>query len=183
MPTITRTWLAFAAIGTGLIHFALVIGSPLALGLVLAALGLTEFGWGVLTFAREKLVAPRVALVVALVPVIAWTLLLVTSSVGEAPQIAASFGFLPLAVASLFELFAVAILGVHLRRHRDTDAAPKFPSVVRYLLGLAVGAFVVAGLTTPALAATEAGLFSTHGSNSGTSTEEPYVLNLPQHGH
>ena len=37
MSTITRTWLAFAAIGTGLIHFALVVGSPLPLGIVLAA--------------------------------------------------------------------------------------------------------------------------------------------------
>jgi len=181
VPTITRTWLAFAAIGTGLIHFALVIGSPLALGLVLAALGLVEFGWGVLTFARETLVAPRVALVVALVPVVGWALLLVTSSVSEAPELAASFAFLPLAVASVFELFAVAVLGVHLRRGRDPEAVPVFPSVFRYLLGLAVGAVVVAGLTTPALAATEAGLFSSpHGE---TQTDEPYVLNLPEHGH
>ncbi|MCU1412189.1 MAG: putative rane protein [Rhodoglobus sp.] len=181
MPTITRTWLAFAAIGTGLIHFALVIGSPLGFGLVLAVLGLAEFGWGVLTFARETLVVPRVALAVALVPVVGWALLLVTSSVSEAPELAASFGFLPLAVASLFELFAVAVLGVHLRRRREPDAAPVFPSVFRYLLGLAVGAVVVAGLTTPALAATEAGLFSQpHGT---TGTDEPYELNLPEHGH
>lgn len=181
MPTLTRTWLAFAAIGAGLIHLALVIGLPLPVGLVLAALGLVEFGWGVLTFAREPLVAPRVALVVALMPVVTWTLLLVTSSVSEAPELAASFGFLPLAVASLFELFAVAVLGVHLRRRRESDAASVFPGTFRYLLGLAVGALVVAGLTAPALAATEAGLFSQpHG---GTTTDEPYLFNLPDHGH
>ena len=181
MPTLTRTWLAFAAIGAGLIHFALVIGSPLPVGLVLAVLGLAEFGWGVLTFARETLVVPRVALAVALAPAVTWTLLLVTSSVSEAPELAASLGFLPLAVASLFELFAVAALGVHLRRRREADAAPVFPSVFRYLLGLAVGALVVAGLTTPALAATDAGLFGQP--PGGTTTDEPYVFNLPDHGH
>lgn len=176
MPAITRTWLAFAAIGTGLIHFALVIGSPLPVGLVLAALGLSEFGWGVLTFARETLVAPRVALVVALVPVGLWTLLLVTSSVSETPEFAASFGFLPLAVASLFELFAVAVLGVHLRRRREPDAPPPFPNVFRYLLGLAAGALVVAALTTPALASTAGLLTPPGGSTDG-------VFNLPDHGH
>jgi hypothetical protein len=173
MPAITRTWLAFAAIGTGLIHLALVIGAPLGLGIALAALGLAEFVWGVLAFARETLVLPRAALVVAIVPVAAWTLLLVISSVSEAPGIAASLAFLPLAVANLFELFAVAVLGRHLRRRRTTDATPPSPSVGRYLLGLAVGALVVAGLTTPALAATQAGLlvapqtglFDDHGSH------------------
>lgn len=176
MPTITRTWLAFAAIGTGLIHVALVIGSPLALGLALAVLGLTEFGWGVVTFARERLIAPRIALVVALVPVAAWTLLLVISSVAETPEFASSFSFLPLAVASLFELFAIAVLGIHLRKKRDPDATPAFPSVARYVVGLGLGALVVAALTTPALAATDAGLFAQpHG-------ESP-VLDLPGHGH
>ena len=157
MPAITRTWLAFAAIGTGLIHLALVLGSSVGLGLALAALGLAEFGWGVLTFARETVPLPRAAAVVAGSPVAAWTLLLVVSSVAEAPEFAASLGFLPLAVASLFELFAVAVLGVHLRRRRDADARPAAPGVTRYLLGLVAGALVVAALTAPAIAATRSG--------------------------
>lgn len=176
MSTITRSWLAFAAIGAGLIHVALVIGSPLPLGIVLAVLGLTEFGWGVLTFARESVALPRVALVVALVPVLAWGLLLVTSSVAEMPAIAASFGFLPLAIASLFELFAAAVLGMHLRRVTAGDPAPRTPGVAKYLLGIAAGGLVVAALTTPALAATSAGdAARPHG-------EEPtYELILPEH--
>ncbi|MFM9877613.1 MAG: hypothetical protein ACKVOG_07165 [Rhodoglobus sp.] len=47
MPTITHTWLAFAAIGAGLIHAARVVGSPLALGISPTVLGVAEFGWGV----------------------------------------------------------------------------------------------------------------------------------------
>lgn len=176
MSTITRSWLAFAAIGAGLIHVALVIGSPLPLGIVLAVLGLTEFGWGVLTFARDSVAFPRVALVVALVPVLAWGLLLVTSSVAEMPAIAASFGFLPLAIASLFELFAASVLGMHLRRVTAGGTAPRTPGVARYLLGIAAGGLVVAALTTPALAATSAGdAAQPHGD------VPEYELILPEH--
>lgn len=175
MSAITRSWLAFAAIGAGLIHVALVIGSPLPLGLALAVLGLAEFGWGVLCFARETPPLPRLALVVALVPVVAWALLLVVSTALENPGIAASLRLLPLAVATLFELVAAYILARHLRRNAHTTTEP---GVARYLLGLTAGALLVGGLTTPALAATPAGeAAQPHGSH----TEEPFVLNLPNH--
>jgi len=175
VPQITKTWLAFAAIGTGLIHLALVIGSPLPLGIALAVLGLAEFGWGVLTFARDTVLLPRAAIAVAAAPVAAWTLLLVVSSASETPEFAASFGFLPLAVASLFELFALGVLGVHLRRRRDPDGRPPAPSDVRRLLGLAVGALVVAALTAPAIAATEAGLLTL------PAGEHPELFDMPGH--
>ena len=169
MSTITRTWVAFAAIGVGLIHLALVIGAPPGLGIVLVVLGLTEFGWGVLTFARETVALPRVAIVVALVPVLAWALLLATSS---APT---SLAFLPLAVSTAFELFAVAVLGRHLRRRQAADAPPPPPRVGRYLLGLVLGAAVVAVLTTTALGATGFGADLSAG-------DSPY-WDLPGHGH
>lgn len=166
MSTITRTWLAFAAVGTGLIHLALVIGSPLALGIILAVLGLSEFGWGVLTFARDTVPLPRVALVVAIAPIVGWALLLVISTAADAPSVTASLGLLPLAVSTLFELFIAIVLGIHLRR-RPT-AAPAVPGVGRYLIGLSIGALVVAALTTPALAATEAGQYAQpHGEHTG----------------
>ena len=185
MPTITRTWLAFAAIGVGLIHIALVIGSPLALGIILAVLGLTEFGWGVLTLARETVVLPRVALAVAVAPIVLWGLLLVTSTVAKSPELAASMVLLPLAVATLFELFIAGTLAVHLRRRAAPHGpSPRVPSVARYLLAVLVGGLAVASLTTPALAATAAGLYSApHGVQSETHVEEdePFVLNLPEH--
>ena len=175
MATITRTWVAFAAIGVGLIHVALVIGSPLGLGIPLAILGLTEFGWGVLTFARESIPAPRVALIVALVPVLAWSLLLAAGSALEDPTLAGALPLLPLAVAALFEFFIVAVIGVGLRRGKDASSAP--PGVARYLISLMVGALAVAALTTPALAATEAGAYAVpHG-------EHTDLFNLPDHSH
>lgn len=153
MPTILRSWLAFAAVGAGLIHCALVIGSPIALAIPLAILGLIEFAWGVLVFSREIVPFPRVAIIVAFVPVITWGVLLAFS----AGWVVSSLGLLPLAVSTLFELVIATALGVHLRRGTLKDAPPPFPSVGRYLLGLGAGALVVAALTTPALAATEAG--------------------------
>ena len=169
MSTITRTWLAFAAVGTGLIHFALVVGSPLPLGIVLGVIGLAEFGWGVMTFARETVPFPRAVLIGALVPLLGWGLLLVTSTVAEDPALAASLPFLPLAVATLFELFIAVVMALHLRRLADASRpAPRVPGVARYLVGLAIGGLVVAGLTTPALAATPAGsVAQPHGEHTG----------------
>jgi len=172
MPTITRTWLAFAAIGAGLIHVALVIGSPLALGLPLATLGLVEFGWGVLTFAREDVMLPRVAMVVSLTPVLLWGLLLAVAAVGEMPVLAASLPFIPFAIATVFNLFIAGVLALHLRRRTASHERARPPGVARYLIGLVAGALVVAALTTPALAATQAGEFAApHGE-----------FNLPDHG-
>ena len=177
MPTITRTWLAFAAIGTGLIHLALVIGAPLALGIVLAALGLAEFGWGVLTFARDHVPLARAALIVAIAPMLAWGLLLVISTLAEMPGIAASVAFVPLAVATAFELFAALVLARHLRL--GAAEARGIPSVGRYLIAIVAGGLVVAAMTTPALAATQAGQFAQPHSDA---TEPAFYLQLPEHG-
>ena len=175
MSTITRAWIAFAAIGVGLIHVALVIGSPLGLGIPLAVLGLAEFGWGVLTFARETVPVPRAALVVALVPALAWALLLAVASASENTALGEFLPLLPLAVSTVFELFITAVIGVHLRRRQDAPAST--PGVARYLLALLAGALAVAALTTPALAATQAGLYAVpHGGDSDQ-------FDLPDHGH
>ena len=169
--TITRTWLAFAAIGAGLIHVALVIGAPLPLGIGFAVLGLVEFGWGVLTFAREGVPYPRVVLAGALLPVLGWGLLLAASTVSG--TIAAALPFLPLAVTTLFELFIAVTVAVHLRRARDD--APRVPSLGRYLAGLAAGLVVVVGLTAPALAATQVASYG--------QPNEPSPFILPGHDH
>jgi len=173
MSTITRTWVAFAAIGVGLIHLALVIGAPLGLGIVLAVLGLGEFGWGVLTFARDSVPAPRAALVVAIIPVLGWALLLAVATAAENPAIAEALPFLPLGVATAFELFAAAVLGVHLRR---ADAPPPPPGLARYLLALVTGALVAAALTTAGLAGTQAGRLA------APAGDGPGLFNLPNHG-
>lgn len=153
IAAITRAWLAFAAIGAAPIHFALVMNAPFALGLVLSALAVLEFGWGVVTFAREDVVVPRTAMVVAIVPVTLWGVALAVGTLAGLSDLAAALPFVPLAVTSTLGLFIAAVLGVHLRRRGDGAAPPAAPGLGRYVVGLAVGVLVVVGLATPALAA------------------------------
>ncbi len=179
MSTITRGWLAFAAVGTGIIHLALVIGAPLPLAVVFGLLGFAEFAWGVLAFAREPF-APKAAIAVAVVPIAAWGVLITMAATGGVPELAASLNLLPLAIATLFELFIVAVLGSHLRR--TTESTPRTPGTAKYLIGISAGALVVAGLTSPALAATEAGLGApSHDAPATTVVDEPFDLELPGH--
>ncbi len=147
---IVRAWLGFAAIATGLIHLALVLSSPLWLAIPLAVFGFAEFGWGVVTFARAPL-APRAAIVVALIPVLAWVIGLATA--GRIPEVAGPSTLVPLGIASAFELFIAAVLG---RRLRRGDVEEQKPATARYLLGVAAGALLTAALVTPALAAAQA---------------------------
>jgi hypothetical protein len=165
MSTITRGWIAFAAIGTGLIHLAMVVGAPLPFGVALVVIGSAELVWGVCAMARTRLPLPRVAFAGALVPVLLWALVLSAAVVLGTPSIAAPLQFFPLAIATIFELFVAAVIGAHLRRSIETLPAP---GAGKYLLGLLVGSLVVAALTTPALAATASGEVAVpHGEHTG----------------
>lgn len=185
MSMIPRAWLAFAAIGTGLIHVALVIGAPVPLAVVLAAFGLLEFGWGVTTFARDSVPLPRLALVVAMLPIALWVVVLVASTVTAEPSLAAALPLLPMAVATLFELVVAGMIATSQRRTAGATSGTTSgttsgqPSAPRYLLSLMAGALIVGALTTPALAATSAGLYAQpHGEHTGGQTDE---FNLPSH--
>lgn len=160
MSPIVRAWVALAAIGAGIIHLALVIGAPLPLAVAFGALGFVEFAWGVVAFAREP-VAPRVAIGVGIAPALVWGAALAVRASWVAAGFerlgaVASTPLISLAVATLFELFVVAVLGARLRRAADGPVPA--PGTAKYLLGICAGALVVAALTAPALAATEAGL-------------------------
>ena len=167
MSQITRTWLGFAAIGAGLIHLAMVVGSPLPVAIILVGLGVTEFGWGVLAFAKDRLIGASVARIVAIGPVIVWSTVVIAAILFDAAWLASFLPLIPMAIATVFELFAVAVLSLHLRPSKGLAAAPALPSVGRYLLAVTVGGILVGALTTPALAATEAGKYAQpHGEHS-----------------
>jgi hypothetical protein len=142
VSAITRSWIAFAAVGAGLIHLALVISAPLAGGILLAGIGIAEFAWGVLVMFDESFLVPRIAVVAALAPVALWVMALALG--------VQSFRPVPLAVATLFELFIAIAIAVSLRRNRV--AVPS--STGRYVIGLVVAALVIGTLTATALAAT-----------------------------
>ena len=72
MTPLTRTWLAFAAFGAGLIHLAIAAGSALPLAITLAGLGVAELGWGVAILHLGTVIAPRTVVVISLVPLPKW---------------------------------------------------------------------------------------------------------------
>lgn len=174
MSTITRMWLAFAAIGTGVIHFALVISSPLPIAIVLVLLGILECGWGVIAFLRNNTVASHAVLIGATAPIVLWGLVVVAATITGDSTIVSALGVLPLAVATVFELFIACVVAVRLRNKPDESIPASAPSAWRYLAGVMLGGVAVAMLTTPALAATEAGLYAQpHGGHSDTVVPEP----------
>jgi len=136
---VIRSWVAFAAVGAGLIHLALVISAPLLGGVLLAGVGIAEFAWGVLVMFDEQFLVPRIAVVAALAPVALWI-----AGLGVP-----AFRPAPLAIATLLELFVALAIAVSLRRAR----AARPVGTGRFVIGLLVGAIVVGGLTAFALAA------------------------------
>jgi hypothetical protein len=162
-PGGSRSLVAFAAIGAALIHLALVLSSPLPLAVVLAILGVTEFGWGIVTLSRGRMLAPRIVRVVALAPVLLWSLIVVVASVLQAPEVASYFSFMPMAIATLFELFSAILIT---RQLREDDRATHATSPRRTVVSLIVGALVIASLTAPALAYTQVGATNPHARQS-----------------
>ncbi len=162
MSQILRSWLAFAAIGAAVIHLALVISSPLPLGVALALLGAVEFAWGILTLSRDRIVSPKAARFGALVPLITWSLFVVAATVLDDPALACLVNCFPMAVATLFELFIAIAISLQLRRERPVGTPT---GTGRYLLGMFAGALLVATITAPALASTQAGLANPHTSH------------------
>ena len=150
MSPIIRSWIAFASVGAGLIYLALVISASTVVGAILAVIGIAGFGWGVLVMFNERFLAPRVAVVAVLVPIVVWLAILLLSSAGVG-ELSAGFRPLPLAVATALELFVAVALALHLRRGAK-DAAP---STRRYVVGLLAGILVIGALVAPALAATD----------------------------
>jgi hypothetical protein len=169
MNAVIRAWLGFFALGAGLIHVALVIGSPIVVAIPLLVVGVAEFAWGVFAFTASAIPFARAARIAAVVPILGWVVLLLVVGADAVPGVRA----LPMLVASLLDL-AVAIAITVVLRRADREQRPIASG--RYLLGLGLGALAVAALTTPALAATEAGDFA---QPHGTSGEAPYVLDLP----
>jgi hypothetical protein len=185
MTPVVRIWLAFSAIGAALIHFAVGASAPLVLGIILVVFGLAELGWGALVLIRSRLLAPGIVLGAALGPVIVWAAALSLGSGFGLPVVAVALPLFPMFIASLFNLFLAGSMAVLRRRAASrgpgplsADAASVTASVPvsdpasdpagwRFLTGLILAGFLVAGLTTPALAATDAGAHAVpHGAHA-----------------
>ncbi|TDW30148.1 hypothetical protein [Cryobacterium psychrophilum] len=168
-PTI-RLLLAFSAIGAGLIHLAVGAGAPFPLSVLLVGFGIAELGWAVATLSTGRIVLPRLMLGGALVPVAVWA---ATATLGSGLGVSAQATGLPLFpmfIASLFNIFLAVTLAVIARKAasglgKSIESAK--PAGWKFATALVLGGVIFSGLTTLALAATNAGLYAVpHGSHS-----------------
>jgi hypothetical protein len=161
MDAVTRTWLGFAALGAGLVHLALAVGSPVPVAVGLVVVGAAEFGWGVFDFTSERLPWPWAARAGAVIPVTAWALSLATGL-----GFAGSLRPFPMIAASVLDLTVAIGITIVMRRADAAKTAQKKARAMKPAVSLSAmfaGALVVGLVTTPALAATEAGDHATHG--------------------
>ncbi|SEN58787.1 hypothetical protein E3O25_10730 [Cryobacterium sp. TMT1-3] len=185
MSPVLRIWLGFAALGAALIHLAVGVTAPLPLSVLLVGFGIAELGWGIATLAAGRVIAPRVVVGAALIPVFIWGS---TAALGSGLGVTSAQTGLPLypmAVSSLFNIFLAATVAIALRRASHGIPTPvgaagagelraATPGGWRFLTGLVVGGFLLSALTTPALAATEVGSHAVpHGSHGVTQVTEP----------
>lgn len=169
----SRSVMALASLGVGLVHLAVGAGSPLFPAILLVGFGIAELGWGVALLARGRIIAPRVALPLALAPVALWGLDLTVGIALGNTSTTAALPFGPMLAASILSL----VIGLGLAIARRREQHPRTPVATgtavrpgRYLLGMTAGAALVAGLVTPALAGTNAGTQAVPHGEHGTST-------------
>lgn len=157
MTDSSRSVMALASLGVGLVHLAVGAGSPLFLAVLLVGFGIAELGWGVALLARGRVLLPRTALPLSLAPVALWGLDITAAVVLGGSGMTASLPFGPMAAASALSVFLGAMLAFARRRGLAPRSAASAPRPGRYLIGMTLGAMLVSGLVTPALAGTNAG--------------------------
>ena len=149
------SWPAIAAWGGGLVQLALGAGTIMTegggsairvAGIILVLIGAGALGWGAASLARGRIVVPRLGIAGSLAGILA-----ATAAMALDPIRVSVF-----AVAAGIVLLIAVALGSALTLRRQTRPA-KADAGTRNLVGLIVAAVLVAGIATPALAATEAG--------------------------
>jgi hypothetical protein len=150
----TGSWPAVAAWGAALLQLALGAGAltgegggawSATTGAALVVLGAGGLVWGTAALARGRIVVPRAGVAGSLAGVVVAALALAADP--------AHVSIVAVAAASVLLVALGAACGLRIRggEARGTDASR--PGI----LGLLIGALLVAALVTPALASTEAG--------------------------
>ena len=158
---LTRSWPTLAAWGAGLLQLGVGAGmitqgtgvADRGVGVLAAVVGAAALGWGVAALTRGRLVAPRVAMAIAVVGTVVSGLALAADpmrisvhAVGVTALLHVAYG---VAAAAVVRRARSATAGTS---PADAHVAPRTS-----VIGLVAGCVIVAGLVTPALGATEAG--------------------------
>lgn len=158
---VARCWAGFASLGAGLVHFGVVrehLDSWLLHGMFFAALGSAQIAWALLAMSRDRVPLPRLVVTATLSLVALWaftrTFGLPFGPGAGTPEPVGTADLLAMVLHGML----VASVVVAVRSDRSAHAYAARPRTAgRTLVGLGAGALVMAALTTPALAATEAG--------------------------
>jgi hypothetical protein len=182
LSTLARTWPMLCALGAGLVLLALAAGAGGTAGGALAAAGVAGLGWGVLSLRAGRAIVPGVTLGVGAALLMGAGLL-----VGSGLAAEADVPVGPLVAASAFIMVVAAHAAVVIRSRARRARAPRGRSTVvdgrLSLIGLVAGALLVAGLATPALAATEAGRLAVpHGEHGDSSVGDTGHEHGDRHG-
>jgi hypothetical protein len=153
---IMTVWMAFCAIGAGVLHLALVVTASPVVAVPLGIVGAAELIWAIIAL-HERPRALHGALAVLVAVPVAWAVVVVAESRGAAPL---GMPLETMLAASVLQLVVGALIAVRLRSSR-LDAADR-PAVRPAGTLALVGSMVVAGvlvgaITTPALSETAAG--------------------------
>jgi hypothetical protein len=154
---VARCWAGFASLGAGLVHLAVVrehFDEYALYGVFFLVSGVLQIGWAMVALARDRMPIPRLVAAAQVAMVVLWG---VTRTVGLpiGPEV-----WTPEPVGradvlcSVLELVAAAAIAIWIWLTRTDDRPVR---AGRYLVLVGAGALVVAFLTTPALAATDAG--------------------------
>jgi hypothetical protein len=141
MSPVRRVWVGLAAIGAGLIHFAVATTATPVLAIAFSIIGAVAFGWGVLVLFDERFVAARIAVFAALAPIAVWVVAIIAG-------LGAALHVLPLGIAAICEVIASIVLAVHVRTPTTTDTR-----TTSTVVGYASAALVIGVLTVLALVA------------------------------
>lgn len=166
---LSRVWPALCLWGAGLIHLASGAGSsPAAIGVILLGFGVIELAGGFALLRAARIARPSVILSIAVAAI----------GVSVVAALTGSMAWLPLvgSVAQLLIVAGIAAVGLRrrtratLRRATHDAASPNRSasrSAARTIASFALCGALVSGLTTPALAATDAGESAVpHGTHS-----------------
>ncbi len=162
---VARCWAGFASLGAGLVHLAVVrehLSEDLTHGLFFLVTGLAQLAWGVLALGRDRIPLPRLVAVAQVAMLLLWA---VSRTVGlpvpPDPWVAEAVGRADVLSVALELVASVAVLAWLTAGHRRTTIRPG-----RFVALVGAGALVVSMMTTPALAATDAGKHAhAHGSH------------------
>lgn len=172
MLALSRIWIAFAALGAGLIHLAVAAAAAPLLLVPFAVLGSAELAWSIATMLLSRYPVRPLALVGAILPLVTWaTALMLGDAIGVT---VANLPPLPLASASLLDIVLAVAMSASLRRAPDAAPAPATePAAGWTVLGIASGAILMSALTLPALGQTQAGIAAMDGAHAHAAVTLP----------